>query len=191
MLRTQGLATLSALSAHADPGEPLSAPNTLGIRPSELSSFSVVDFFLSKKSLRSCAFLQNLQPYDVHAKNLVPALQRLKPTEKAVLLTAPQRVRLGRSRMLSWALRPPRLAPTTYPWKKRLPSSIPLSYLKPDPLTKTSPRYLRGVRHALSGLSQKPLSRMTFRAPTYMAFSTIDLSILLGESILRGIFFLL
>jgi hypothetical protein len=75
----------------------------------------VVDLFLSKKSLRSCAFLQNLQPYDLHAKNLVPALQRLAPTEKAVLLTAPQRVRLGRSLMLSWALRPPRPAPKTYP----------------------------------------------------------------------------
>jgi hypothetical protein len=115
MLRTQGLATLSALSAHADPGEPLSVPNTLGIRPSELSSFSVVDFSLSKKSLRSCAFLQNPQSYNLQTKNLVPALQRLAPTEKAVLLTAPQRVRLGRSQMLSWALRPPRPAPKTYP----------------------------------------------------------------------------
>jgi len=114
-LHTQGLATLSVPLALAHPGEPLSVPNTLGIRPSKLYSFPVVDSSLSKKSLRSCALLQNFRSYSRITQNLVPTLQRLTPTEKAVLLTAPQRVRLGRSLLLSWAFQPPRSSPKTYP----------------------------------------------------------------------------
>jgi hypothetical protein len=60
--RTQGLATLSTVSEPLlfDPWDSLSNPYTLGLRSSELFSFTKIGLFFSKKPLRSCAFLPNL-----------------------------------------------------------------------------------------------------------------------------------
>jgi hypothetical protein len=76
---TQGLATLSVVSAHSEPRKPLSVPNALRLRPS-----------------KPCSFLMIRSPsrmtLSVHAlsyktlSDLIPALQRLTPTRKAVLL---------------------------------------------------------------------------------------------------------
>jgi hypothetical protein len=81
------------------PWESLSTPNTLGIRPSKLSSFSVVET-LSRVFLSAPALSYKT------SSGLVPTLQRVTPTEKAVPLYCPRRTSSGRSRLLSWALGP-------------------------------------------------------------------------------------
>ena len=65
--------------SHFHPWESLSIPNTHGIRPSKLLSFSVVEKS-SRIFLSALAF-----PYKT-LSGLVPTLQRLDPTKKAVLL---------------------------------------------------------------------------------------------------------
>jgi hypothetical protein len=80
----------------SNPWGPLSAPNALGLRPSELCSFKVIGNWLSQFLFRSGAFLPNLI-------SLVPALQRLIPTLKAVSLSAPRGFSSGRDPLLSWA----------------------------------------------------------------------------------------
>jgi hypothetical protein len=79
--RTQGLATLSAVSACSIPGDPLSNPNAPELRPSKLSSSPMVEFPF-RRTLSALAL-----PYKT-LTGLVPAPQRLPPTEKAVPLTA-------------------------------------------------------------------------------------------------------
>jgi hypothetical protein len=77
--------------SHFDPGKPLSAPNALGVHPPELSSSSVIE--RSSRISLSALALSYKTP-----KNLVAALQRLDPTEKAVPLIAPEGlVRVGTS----------------------------------------------------------------------------------------------
>jgi hypothetical protein len=75
--RPQGLATLSTGLAHPRPKEPLSALATLGLRPSELSSSSVIEKKVSLLFLRSGLFPPNLP-------GLMSRLQRFGPTEEAV-----------------------------------------------------------------------------------------------------------
>jgi len=61
------------------PVKPLSAPNALGLRPSKLCSFPMIEVS-SRKPLSAPAL-----PYETLA-DLVPTLQRLPPTGKAVPL---------------------------------------------------------------------------------------------------------
>jgi hypothetical protein len=76
------------------PGGPLSAPNALGLRSSELSSSSEIEEFLSNSSFRSDVCLRN-------GLRLVSTFQRLALPKEAVSLNAPQRIRLGRDLLLS------------------------------------------------------------------------------------------
>jgi hypothetical protein len=75
--RPQGLATLTTVSAYPRPWGPVSAPNALGLRPTELSSFPVIE-----QSFRIILSVPALSYKTL--SGLVPALQRLGPTEKAV-----------------------------------------------------------------------------------------------------------
>jgi hypothetical protein len=75
--------------SHFNPGKPLSAPNTPGVRPSKRCSFSVIER-PSRISLSALALPYKTLP------DLVPTLQRFHPTEKAVSLIAPEGlVRVG------------------------------------------------------------------------------------------------
>jgi hypothetical protein len=76
------------------PWEPLSAPNALGFRSSELFSSPEIGNSLSKSPFRSCVLLRNLT-------GLVPTLQRLALSREAVPLIATRRFRSGRDLMLS------------------------------------------------------------------------------------------
>lgn len=76
------------------PGGPLSAPNALGLRSSELSSSPEIEEFLSNSPLRSDVLLRN-------CFSLVSTFQRLALSREAVPLYAPQRIRLGRDLLLS------------------------------------------------------------------------------------------
>ena len=80
--------------SHSTPWETVSAPNTLGLRSSELSSSIVVEITF-QLSLFTLALSFKTVP------GLELTLQRLDPTKEAVLLNATQRVSLGRRRMLS------------------------------------------------------------------------------------------
>jgi hypothetical protein len=81
------------------PRKHLSAPNTHGLRPSKLFSSPAIDQ-LFRTDLSAPAFSYKT------LSGLVSTLQRLAPAEEAVLLIATRRVNSGRSRVLSWALRP-------------------------------------------------------------------------------------
>jgi len=76
------------------PGGPLSAPNTLGLRSSELSSSPEIEEFLSNSPFRSDVWVRNWF-------SLVSTFQRLALSREAVPLFAPQRIRLGRDLLLS------------------------------------------------------------------------------------------
>ena len=77
-----------------DPGGPLSAPNALGLRSSELSSSPEIEELLSNSSFRSDVCLRN-------SVSLVLTFQRLALSREAVPLYAPQRIRSGRDLVLS------------------------------------------------------------------------------------------
>jgi len=77
-----------------DPGGPLSAPNTLGLRSSELCSSSEIEDILSNPSFRSDVCLRNFV-------SLVATFQRLALSKEAVSLLRPQRIRSGRDHVLS------------------------------------------------------------------------------------------
>jgi len=142
------------------PGGPLSIPNALGLRSSELSSFRAIEKTLSGISLRSCAFRQNL--YD-----LAPALQRLAPTQKAVPLIAPRVFSSGRDRC---SLEPSGLSgsPSVDPWKRPSPSlPSPLVLLNPQPYDKKF-NEPQGLANRQLGCSPH------YRAPTCLAFWTFD-----------------
>jgi hypothetical protein len=80
------------------PWKPLSAPDALGLRPPELSSFQVIEGRFPFPS----PFLHFLaKPHD-----LASVLQRLHPTWKAAPLSASRRFNPGRGRLLSWAFQP-------------------------------------------------------------------------------------
>jgi len=76
-LHPQGLATLSVVCAIPDPREPLSAPDTLGVRPSEPFSSPMIEGKVSFSLFRSCPFPPNLP-------GLASGLQRLPPIGEAV-----------------------------------------------------------------------------------------------------------
>jgi len=76
------------------PGEPLSAPNTLGLRSSELCSSPEIEKFLSNFSFRSDVCLRN-------SVSFVLTFQRLALSREAVPLVASQRIRSGRDHVLS------------------------------------------------------------------------------------------
>jgi hypothetical protein len=77
--------------SHSNPGKRFSASNALGVHPPELFSSPVIE--RSSRISLSALALSYKTP-----KNLVAALQRLPPTEKAVPLIAPEGlVRVGTS----------------------------------------------------------------------------------------------
>jgi hypothetical protein len=65
------------VSAFLNPWEPFSAPDTHGVRPSELFSFPVIEKKVSLLFFRSCSSLPN-------HPGLAPELQRFTLTGKAV-----------------------------------------------------------------------------------------------------------
>jgi len=103
-----------------NPWKPLSAPYTLGLLPSELSSPPVIEQPFSRCSLRSCVFSQN--PH-----GLGPTLQRLPPTGGAVSLLASQMFSPGQNLGSLGPSQRPRLSLHSNESRNRLPSQISLS----------------------------------------------------------------
>jgi len=106
---TQGLATLSVVSAPLNLGSLFQLPTLLSFA---LQSFPPlpwsVDPFESYLSAPALSYKT--------LSDFVPALQRLPPTEKAVsLLLLTQRISLGQDLMLSWAFGPLRSSPFLHP----------------------------------------------------------------------------
>jgi hypothetical protein len=91
--RTQGLATLSAVSAFKDPRPSFSTANAPELRPSERFSFPVIE-----GPFRA---LFPLLRFSTKPPGLIPALQRLDPTGKAASLFASRRISPGRDLLLS------------------------------------------------------------------------------------------
>jgi hypothetical protein len=94
--RTQGLATLSTAYQLLNPSEASLSPQHSWDSPFRAFLLTCDRSPLTKTPLRPCTPLEN------HS-GLLPVLQRLDPTSKAVPLVAPQRFSLGRDLLLSWA----------------------------------------------------------------------------------------
>lgn len=117
--RTQGLATLSTVSAPLDPWKPLSAPNAPGIRPSELCSFSMIKSTFPVNSLRSCASLENLPASYRRSSGFLP-------WKKPCPFSLPGGlVRVGTFALLSF--RASQALSSLSPKIERLPLPLPLS----------------------------------------------------------------
>lgn len=106
---------------------PLSAPNALGLHPSEPYSFRVIE---EEFPLPFPLWRFPKKPF-----GLISALQRLDPTRKAVPLNASQRISLGRGPLLSWAFSSLEYFPPPFLPAKHLPLQAPLPYLNPVGLT--------------------------------------------------------
>jgi hypothetical protein len=114
-----------------------------------LQSFSLPSWSTSRfqEVLRSCAFLST-------PVGLIAALQRFAPTKVAGLLFASQRVRSGRSPLLSWVFSPLGYSPGVTRRSKYLSSFGPLSFLDHKSLTELDLTNLRVFRVPSIGLLQ-------------------------------------
>jgi hypothetical protein len=140
--------------SYRSPWKPLSAPNAPGLRPSELSSSPGIErmFPPSLPLLR----------FPNKPLGLLPALQRLHPPGKAVLLVALEcLVRVGGSALLGLRPRGLSLRRTS---EEASPFSSPLSSFESNHLSMTRPRNPRVLLSAARRfLPKKAPARRTFR----------------------------
>jgi hypothetical protein len=145
-------------SASIHLGSLFQLPTLLGFALQSFLSSQVIRFRkVSLPTFHSCAFLQNLS-------GLVPALQWLPPTWKAVLLLAPRGFTSGRSRICSPGLFGLSGSPFTNRLEKRLPSLVPLSSFGPLNLSifrTRNPRVFQSVTW-LSPFRKRAPARLTF-----------------------------
>ena len=142
------------------PWEPLSVPNALGFRSSELCSSPEIENSVSKSSFRSDVFLRNLT-------GLAPTFQRLALSGEAVPLVASRWFRSGRDLLALLSIPTSRASPSTGPTERLfLPLSDPLSsFVEPD-LT------IRLVRDPRVFRSQRLGFLPPWRAPARLALFT-------------------
>jgi hypothetical protein len=140
--------------SHQNPRKPLSAPNALGLLPSELFSSPGID-----KMFPPCLPLLRFSNKPL---GLLPALQRLPPPGKAVLLSALEGlVRVGGFALLGF--RPRRLS-FRRTSEKASPFLSPLSSFEVNRLSTIYPRNPRVLLSATRRfLPKKAPARRTFR----------------------------
>jgi len=115
---SQGLATLSVVSACLDPWKPLSAPHARGLRPSKLSSSSVILQSVSQLDSALALSSQTCPAWNRSSNGFVSP-------KKPCPLLLPQRFRSGRGRLLSWAFGPLGLLPPNMPTPESLSPKSP------------------------------------------------------------------
>jgi len=139
--RTQGLATLSAMSATKSLIESLSTPNALRLLPSELSSHTVIEpsfpMTLSTPALS----------YETHIRPCSQASAASSHPMSRTPLCSPFCLSWGGAFSALLGFLSLSDSPPSMPTEKRLPSQSSLPSLAPTPLTKCSRLDLRAFPH--------------------------------------------
>jgi len=142
--RTQGLATLSAMSAKKSLKRSLSTPNTLGLLPSELSSHTVIEpSFPMTLSTPALGYKTHPRP-----RNRAPAASS-HPMSRTPL-RSPCRLSRGGAFLCSPGLSGLSDPPDSMPTEKLLPSPSSLPSLAPTTLSSTRYLNLRAFPHQAS-----------------------------------------
>jgi hypothetical protein len=173
--RTQGLATLSTVSALQTRGSLFQPPTLLG--------FTLQSFFPLGEPDEPFGSNVPLLRFLTKPGSLVPALQRFDSPQEAVLLFATRRFSSGRSPLLSWAFRPLRLSRPKTDFESFNLSKCPSRPWSPSSLVRRGFRNLRGFRSQRLGVSH-------YRAPACLAFRPTVVRYLLETRLPADYFFI-
>jgi hypothetical protein len=153
--RTQGLATLSTVSALQTRGSLFQPPTLLG--------FALQSFLPHGEPTDSFESISPLLRFPIKPCSLMPALQRFTPPHEAALLSATRRFSSGRSPLLSWAFRPFGFSHLMTDEGSLFLSSFPSRPSSPSFLAERGSWDPRGFRSWRLGISH-------CRAPTRLTF---------------------